>query len=61
MEGNLICRLCLFNNEEIVSIFGDRQREAKLQEKLLQYLNLDVSGGLGLWIHGQYSNEIAGF
>ncbi|XP_001650982.2 transcription factor grauzone [Aedes aegypti] len=42
MEGNLICRLCLFNNEEIVSIFGDRQREAKLQEKLLQYLNLDV-------------------
>nr|XP_029712928.1 transcription factor grauzone-like [Aedes albopictus] len=42
MEGNLICRLCLYNNEEIVSIFDDRQREAKLQEKLLQYLNLDV-------------------
>lgn len=42
MEGNLVCRLCLYNNEDIVSIFGESQREAKLHEKLLQYLNLDV-------------------
>ncbi|XP_058832898.1 transcription factor grauzone-like isoform X2 [Topomyia yanbarensis] len=42
MEGNLVCRLCLYNNEDILPIFGDRQREAKLQEKLQQYLNLEV-------------------
>ncbi|XP_062560455.1 zinc finger and SCAN domain-containing protein 2-like [Armigeres subalbatus] len=42
MESNLVCRLCLYNNENIVSIFGDRQKEIKLQDKLLQYLNLDV-------------------
>ncbi|KAL1392789.1 hypothetical protein pipiens_012223 [Culex pipiens pipiens] len=42
MENNLICRLCLYNNENILPIFGEQQREAKLQEKLLQYVNLEV-------------------
>ncbi|XP_053684221.1 transcription factor grauzone-like [Sabethes cyaneus] len=42
MDSNLMCRLCLYNNEGILSIFGDRQREVKLQEKLVQYLNLEV-------------------
>ncbi|XP_058461199.1 GDNF-inducible zinc finger protein 1-like isoform X2 [Malaya genurostris] len=39
---SLVCRLCLYNNENILSIFDDRQRESKLQEKLQQYLNLEV-------------------
>ncbi|XP_055624000.1 transcription factor grauzone-like [Toxorhynchites rutilus septentrionalis] len=42
MENNMICRLCLYNNEDILSIFGDRLREAKIHEKLQQYLNLDI-------------------
>ncbi|XP_055530928.1 GDNF-inducible zinc finger protein 1-like [Wyeomyia smithii] len=42
MDSNLVCRLCLYSNDNILSIFGDRQREAKLQEKLAQYLNLEV-------------------
>ncbi|XP_055594273.1 transcription factor grauzone-like [Uranotaenia lowii] len=42
MDSNLVCRLCLYNNQNILPIFGDRQREVKLQEKLQQYLNLAV-------------------